>query len=87
MYIGDITLASKNEKEQEAFIETVWIYNQDIGIEFGLEKKCHAHHEKREKRNNVGNRTAWSRKNQRRKTTITSEYWKQTQSNNRIRKR
>ena len=38
MYIDDIKIFTKNEKEQENLIQTIRIYNQDIGIEFGFEK-------------------------------------------------
>ena len=38
MYMDDIKLFAKNEKEQETLIHTVRIYSQDIGIEFGIEK-------------------------------------------------
>ena len=36
--MDDIKLFAKNEKEQEPLIHAVRIYNQDIGIEFGIEK-------------------------------------------------
>ena len=38
MYIDDIKLFAKNEKELETLIQTVRIYSQDIGMEFGIEK-------------------------------------------------
>ena len=38
MYIDDIKLFAKNEKELEILIHTVRIYRQDIGVEFGMEK-------------------------------------------------
>ena len=38
MYMGDIKLLAKNEKELETLIHTVRIYNQNIGMEFGIEK-------------------------------------------------
>ena len=38
MYMDDIKLFAKNEKELEARIHTVRIYSQDIGMEFGIEK-------------------------------------------------
>ena len=38
MYMDDIKLSGKNEKEMENLIQTVRIYIQDIGIEFGIEK-------------------------------------------------
>ena len=34
----DIKLFGKNEKELETLIQTIRIYSQDIGIEFGIEK-------------------------------------------------
>ena len=34
-----IKLFAKNEKELETLIHAVRIYSQDIGIEFGIEKK------------------------------------------------
>ena len=38
MYMDDIKLFAKNEKEQETLIHTVRIYNRDIGMEFSIEK-------------------------------------------------
>ena len=38
MYMDDIKLFAKNEKELETLIHTVRIYSQDIGMEFGIEK-------------------------------------------------
>ena len=38
MYIYDIKLFSKNEKELETLIHAVVICSQDIGMEFGIEK-------------------------------------------------
>ena len=38
MYMEDIKLFAKKEKEQETLIHTVRIYSQDIGMEFGIEK-------------------------------------------------
>ena len=38
MYMDDIKLFAKNEKEMETLIHTVRICSQDIGIEFGIEK-------------------------------------------------
>ena len=38
MYMDDIKLLAKNEKELETLIHTVRIYSQDIGMEFGSEK-------------------------------------------------
>ena len=38
MYMDDIKLLAKNEKELETLIHAVRIYNQDRGMEFGREK-------------------------------------------------
>ena len=38
MYIDDIKLFAKNEKELETLIHAVRIYSQDIGMECGMEK-------------------------------------------------
>ena len=38
MYMDDIKLFAKNEKELETQIQTVRIYSQDIGMEFYIEK-------------------------------------------------
>ena len=38
MYVDDIKLFAKNEKELETLIHAVRIYCQDIGMEFGIEK-------------------------------------------------
>ena len=35
MYMDDIKLFAKNEKELEALIHAVRIYSQNIGMEFG----------------------------------------------------
>ena len=45
MYMDDIKLFAKNEKELETLIHAVRIYSQNIAIEFGIEM-CHARHEK-----------------------------------------
>ena len=37
MYMDDIKLFAKNEKELETLIHIVRIYSQDIGMEFGIE--------------------------------------------------
>ena len=37
MYMDDIKLFAKNEKELENLINAVRIYSQDIGMEFGIE--------------------------------------------------
>ena len=36
MYIDDIKLFAKKEKELETLIQTVRIYSQDIGRKFGI---------------------------------------------------
>ena len=38
MYMVDIKLFTKNKKELETLIQTVRIYSQNIGMEFGIEK-------------------------------------------------
>ena len=38
IYMDGIALFAKNEKELETFIRTVRVYNQYIGMEFGIEK-------------------------------------------------
>ena len=38
MYMDDIKLFVKNEKQLETLIHAVRIYSQDIGMEFGIEK-------------------------------------------------
>ena len=38
IYMSDMKLLAKNEKELETLIQVVRIYSQDIGMEFGIEK-------------------------------------------------
>ena len=38
MYMDNIKLFAKNEKELETLIHTVRIYSPDVGMEFGIEK-------------------------------------------------
>ena len=38
MYMDDIKLFAKNERQLETLIHAVRIYSQDIGMEFGIEK-------------------------------------------------
>ena len=38
MYMGDIKLFAKNEKQLETLIHKIRIYSQDIGMEFRIEK-------------------------------------------------
>ena len=38
MFMYEVKLFAKNEKESETLIKTVKIYSKDIGMEFGIEK-------------------------------------------------
>ena len=38
MYVYNVKLLTKNEKELDALTHTVRIYNQNIGIEFDIEE-------------------------------------------------
>ena len=38
MYMDNIKIFIKNKKELETLTQTVRIYSQDIGMEFGIEK-------------------------------------------------
>ena len=38
MYMDDIKLFAKNEKDLETQIHIARIYSQDLGIEYGIEK-------------------------------------------------
>ena len=38
MYMDDIKVFAKNEKELENLIHAVRVYTRDIGMEFGIEK-------------------------------------------------
>ena len=40
MYMDDIKLCAKNERELETQIQTVRIWSQNVGIEFGREKNA-----------------------------------------------
>ena len=40
MYMDDIKLLAKNEKEWETLIHTIRIYSRDIGMECGMEKSA-----------------------------------------------
>ena len=46
MYMDDIKLFAKKEKELETLTHDVRICSQDIGMEFDIKKMCHACHEK-----------------------------------------
>ena len=61
MYMDDIKLFAKNEKELKTLIHAVRIYSQDIGMEFGIEKMCHACNEKWQMTPDRQNGTAKSR--------------------------
>ena len=58
IYMDNIKLFAKNEKELETLIQAVRIYNDDAGIEFGIEKN----NKKRKMANDRRNRTTKSRK-------------------------
>ena len=60
MYMDDIKLFAKNEKELETLINAVRIYSQDIGMEFGTEV-CNACNEKLQITSNWRNGTIKSR--------------------------
>ena len=38
MYIDNTKICANNDKELETQIQTIRIHNQDIGMEFGIEK-------------------------------------------------
>ena len=61
MYMDDIKLFAKYEKELETLMHTVRIYSQDIGMEFGIKKMCHASNEKWQTTPDGQNGTAKSR--------------------------
>ena len=58
MYMDDIELFAKKEKELRSLIPTIRIYNLDIGLKFDIDN------EKSKKKNNGRNRTDYSKKNQ-----------------------
>ena len=64
MYLNDIKLFAKNEKEPKTLIQAVRIYSQDIGMEFGREKCVMLIMGKRKTANDGRNRTTKSEKNQ-----------------------
>ena len=39
MYMDYIEIVAKNEKELETFIQTIRIFSQDLGMEFGLKNR------------------------------------------------
>ena len=48
MYMDDIKVIAKDEKELDTLIQTIRIYSPDIGMEFGIEKCAKLEIEKRE---------------------------------------
>ena len=64
MYMNDIKLFAKNEKELETRIHTVRIYSQDIGDGIWHRKMRSARHEKWQTTSNWRNRTTKSRQDQ-----------------------
>ena len=61
IYMDDIKLFAKKEKELETLIHAVRIYSQDIGMEFGMEKMCNASNEKWQTASDWRNGTTKSR--------------------------
>ena len=50
--MDDLKLYAKNEKGLESLVQTVWIFSDDIGMEFGIDK-CAALVLKREEIQNL----------------------------------
>ena len=48
MYMDDIKVIAKDEKELDTLIQTIRIYSPDIGMGFGIEKCAKLENEKRE---------------------------------------
>ena len=85
MYMEDIKLFAKNEKELKTLIQIVKIFIQDIEMEFGIEK-CAMLVMKRGKRHMTErierpNQEKKSKRSEKRKPINISEYWKLTPSN------
>ena len=38
LFMDDLKLYAKNEKGLESLVQTVWIFSDDTGIEFGIDK-------------------------------------------------
>ena len=84
MYIDDIKLFARNEKELETIIQATRIYSQETGMEFGIEKgamlimRCGKRHmtEGIELLNKKRSKCP-----DKRNLTNTGEYWKRTPSN------
>ena len=94
MYIDNIKLFSKNEKELETLINAVRIYSQDIGMEFGIEK-CAMPEMKSSKRhltdgielpNQDKNRTLAENKNYKYLGILETDTIKQVEMKNKIQK-
>ena len=51
MYMDDIKIFAKNEKEVESFIQIIRIYIKNIRIDFGIKKCAMLIREKRNKEN------------------------------------
>ena len=66
MYIDVIKLFAQNGKELGTYphylIQAVRLSSDDVGMEWGIEKKCHADNEKRKTANDEKNGTTKSRK-------------------------
>ena len=59
--MGDNKLFAKNDKEMESLMQTIRIYREDMGMEFGIEN-CNSHLKNWKKNtNNQSKRTAKSR--------------------------
>ena len=83
MYMYDIKLFAKNEKELETLVHAVRMYSQDIGMEFGIDK-CIMLVMKSGKRHlkewNYQIETRLER-SEKRKRTNTRAFWRLTLSN------
>ena len=80
MYMDGIKLFAKNEKELQTLIQTIRIYSQDIGMEFGIEKCATLIiRGKRQMREGIElPNQEKSERSEKRKSTKTWEYWKRT---------
>ena len=38
LFMDDLKLYSRNQKELDSLVQTILIFNRDIGMEFGIEK-------------------------------------------------
>ena len=81
MYIDNIKLFAKNDKELETLILAVRIYSPDRGMEFGVEKCPILIMRSGETTYNRRNGTTKSRKNQNARRKGNYKYWKLTPSN------